>query len=54
MKFDWQWTAVGLLLILAVIYVFRSVKKSFSGEHDCPDCDIASDSKKVKKPGLKK
>lgn len=40
MGLNWQWIVVALLLAVAVIYVIRVVRKSFSGKHDCPDCDI--------------
>jgi hypothetical protein len=49
MKWDAQTVACGVLLILAIIYIFRSVKKSFTSEHDCPDCGIPVDNKKIKK-----
>jgi hypothetical protein len=47
-NFDWQWIIVGLLLNGAVYYVFRTVKRSFTSEHNCPDCGIAPDPKKMK------
>jgi hypothetical protein len=46
----WQWIVAGLLLVVAVIYIFRTLRKNFSGEHDCPDCDVPVS--KVKKHPL--
>jgi hypothetical protein len=40
MELNWQYIVAGLLLILAAIYVFRSVKRSVTAKHDCPDCGI--------------
>ena len=40
MKFDWQWIVCGLLLIGAVYYVFKTVKKTVTEEHDCPECGV--------------
>jgi len=48
-KFDFQTLACGLLLLMAVIYVIRTVRKSFKSEHDCPDCGVAVDPKKSTK-----
>jgi hypothetical protein len=48
MKFDFQTLACGMLLVAAIVYVFRTVRKSFKHEHDCPDCGVAVDKKKVK------
>jgi hypothetical protein len=46
---NWQWIIAGLLLIVAVVYIFRTVRKSFAGEHDCPDCEVPA--AKMKKAG---
>ena len=48
-KFDFQTLACALLLLMAIIYVVRTVMKSFKSEHDCPDCGVAVDKKKVNK-----
>jgi len=40
MKIDWQWIICGLLLVVAIYYVFKTVKKSLTEEHDCPECGV--------------
>ncbi len=40
MKFDWQWIICGLLLIGAIYYVIKTVKKTVTEEHDCPECGV--------------
>jgi hypothetical protein len=52
MKLNMQWICTGLLLILAVYYVIKTIIKSFKVEHDCPDCGVAVDTKKKVKRHL--
>jgi hypothetical protein len=50
---NWQWIIAGVLLIVAVIYIIRTARKNFSGEHDCPSCDVpVHKMKKAGKPKL--
>ena len=49
-KMNMQWICTGLLLLLAVYYVIKTIVKSFKTEHDCPDCGVAPvKNKKMKK-----
>jgi len=49
MKYDFQFVACCLLLLLAIVYVVRSVRKSFKASHDCPDCGVADTMNKSQK-----
>jgi len=40
MQINWQIIIAALFLAAAVVYIVLRAKKSFSGKHDCPDCDI--------------
>jgi hypothetical protein len=35
-----EWILAGLMLLVALFYVWRSVRRSFDKKHDCPDCDV--------------
>lgn len=45
----WQWIIAIILLIVAVFYIYKSIKKSIGTEHDCPSCDAFESEKKMKK-----
>lgn len=49
MSINWQTIIVALLLIAAVIYIIRVVKRSVQSDHECSDCGVpVQKGKKIK------
>lgn len=48
---NYQYVIAGILLLIAIVYVVRSIVKSLSNKHNCADCGIPA---QKKKPEFKK